>query len=58
MVGTRICKYSQVTALRLPIFHMMKSFIASGLLKYCSTPTSEEAMVPNIIPTMSSETEF
>ncbi len=54
--GIKACIYVQVTELKLPKVHITNNFTASGLLKFCKILTTEPAMVPNIIPTIKSET--
>ena len=56
IIGAITFKNCQVTELKLPMLHITNNLSDSALLALCSTFTTEPAMLPNIIPTMSSET--
>ena len=56
MMGAITFKNCHVTELKLPILHITNSLSESALLTLCNTLTTDPAMLPNIIPTISNET--
>lgn len=55
IIGAITFKNCQVTELKLPMLHITNNFSESALLALCSTLTTEPAMLPNIIPTISKD---